>query len=176
MGQILSHTYTYYSGLFHYLWGDGRYKPYQKLLLECGGSTTSTSSTFRRLEPEPTDTPDKRLFKRYARIHLYTLASNFYLYDKPHYRKGTYREDLVDVSLLWIMDLRAVSFVWSSTYGTTNLLCFFFPFSAEFEECSHTWYRDPVITGRCQSVGRAWVFINCLSCREFGSFNSRVLD
>jgi hypothetical protein len=24
------------------------------------------------------------------------LASNFYLYNKPHYRKGSYRDDLID--------------------------------------------------------------------------------
>lgn len=101
MGQvysILSHTYTYYTGLFHYLWGDGRCKPYyaSKALL---GNTAGTGEGVEKrdgvaspppsgLQPLLTDPPDKSLFKRYANIHLYTLASNFYLYNKPHYRKG----------------------------------------------------------------------------------------
>ncbi|GKY93462.1 hypothetical protein MPSEU_000313700 [Mayamaea pseudoterrestris] len=38
----------------------------------------------------------QKLFKQHVRIHLYTLTANFYLYDKPHYRKGTYRDDLLD--------------------------------------------------------------------------------
>lgn len=94
MGQILSTPLklsqvlvTYYRGFFHYLWGDGRNQPYG----------IGLQSTFRPLHPQPSDTPSQSLFKRHARIHLYTLTSNFYLYNKPHYRKGTYREDLVDV-------------------------------------------------------------------------------
>ena len=42
------------------------------------------------------DTKETLLFKQHARIHLFNLASVFHLYDKPHYRKGSYRDDLVD--------------------------------------------------------------------------------
>lgn len=92
MGQVLSlpfklasTTKTYLFGFFHYWCGPGRHAPFDK-----------TQSTFLPLHPHPTDTADEQLFKQHARIHLYTLASNLYLYSKPHYRKGTYATDLVD--------------------------------------------------------------------------------
>jgi hypothetical protein len=94
MGQVLSlpfklldTTTTYCSGLFHYWIGQGRNSPYK---------TAAADSTFRPLIPKTEDSEDTLLFKQHARIHLYSLASNFYLYNKPHYRKGTYRDDLVD--------------------------------------------------------------------------------
>ena len=93
MGQVLSlpfkllkHTNTFYRGFFHYWFGEGRHSPY--LLGE--------ASTFAPLRPAATDTDENKLFKQHARIHLYSLASNFYLYLKPHYRKGSYRSDLID--------------------------------------------------------------------------------
>jgi len=89
MGQVLSickHTWTYYRGFFHYWCGTGRHSPYG-LGPDC---------TFKLLRPEKTDSTESLLFKQHARIHLYQLACNFYLYDKPHYRKGSYRDDLVD--------------------------------------------------------------------------------
>jgi hypothetical protein len=93
MGQVLSlpfklvkTTNLYVTGLFHYLWGGGRYNSYG----------TGTASTFRPLHPLASDSDERKLFKQYARIHLYSLASTFYLYDKPHYRKGSYRDDMID--------------------------------------------------------------------------------
>ena len=88
MGQILSlpvrvanTTWTYYRGMYHYLWGAGRTQPL--------GSTMF-------LKPHPSDPPEQVLFKQNARNHLFSLASNFYLYGKPHYRKPSYRHDLID--------------------------------------------------------------------------------
>jgi hypothetical protein len=90
MGQalsILAHTNTFYSGLFYYLFGKGRHSPY---LLEKDPNLT------RALQINPNDTAEVKLHKQHARIHLFSLASTFYLYDKPHYRKGSYRDDLID--------------------------------------------------------------------------------
>jgi len=66
--------------------GGGRRSPY---LLKNEGTISS-------LTIQDTDTKDQALFKQHARVHLFSLASNFYLYNKPHYRKGSYRDDLVD--------------------------------------------------------------------------------
>lgn len=94
MGQVLSlpfkllkHTSTFYRGFVHYWCGSGRHSPF-----EFG----AVQSSFRPLHPQPEDLPSQRLFKQQARIHLYTLAANFYLYHKPHYRKGK-----VDIHLLY---------------------------------------------------------------------------
>jgi hypothetical protein len=89
MGQVLSifsHTKTFYSGFFHYLFGKGRHSSYVK------GNDPSLSS----LQVSPKDSAETALFKQHARIHLFRLASEFYLYNKPHYRKGSYRDDLID--------------------------------------------------------------------------------
>jgi hypothetical protein len=89
MGQafsIYSYTQTYYSGLFHYIFGSGRHSPY----------SIENKSTIKSLQIDASDSSDVALFKQHARIHLFSLASNFYLYDKPHYRKGSYRDDLID--------------------------------------------------------------------------------
>lgn len=93
MGQALSlpvrlmkTTATYYGGLFFYLFGKGRTSPYD----------LGDESNFPYLRPAAGDSEETSLFKQYARIHLYSLASAFYLYDKPHYRKGSYRDDLID--------------------------------------------------------------------------------
>jgi len=92
MGQVLSlpfkllqTTKTFVSGFFFYLAGPGRREPF-----------STTESSFRPLHPLPTDTAEQKQFKQHAHIHLFSLASNFYLYHKPHYRKGSYRDDLVD--------------------------------------------------------------------------------
>jgi hypothetical protein len=85
--SIVSHTKTYYSGFFHYLFGKGRHAPY---------SIDANESTFAPLRPQKGDSAEKALWKQHARIHLFSLASNFYLYHKPHYRKGSYRDDLSD--------------------------------------------------------------------------------
>jgi len=88
--QIVDYTVTYYGGFFYYLCGAGRHSKYDS-------KGTDADCEFRRLRRNPAqDTPGEALFKQHARIHLYELAANFYLYDKPHYRKGSYRDDLVD--------------------------------------------------------------------------------
>lgn len=79
-------TLDFYGGLFHYLFGKGRRSEYG----------LGAASTFPYCRPSPNDSPEEALHKRHARIHLYTLASAFYLYPKPHYRKGSYRDDIVD--------------------------------------------------------------------------------
>mmetsp|Transcript_3292 Transcript_3292/g.7236 ORF Transcript_3292/g.7236 Transcript_3292/m.7236 type:complete len:447 (-) Transcript_3292:763-2103(-) len=89
MGQpfsLLSTTNTFYSGLFYYLCGGGRHSPYE---LENG-------STISSLKIKKTDSGETSLFKQHARIHLFSLSSVWFLYNKPHYRKGSYRDDLVD--------------------------------------------------------------------------------
>jgi hypothetical protein len=121
MGQLVSlplrlskTTATYWSGLYHYLAGSGRNSPYslafssepEVLVGSVPAATTSSSSpsssspsttiSFAPLRPLPTDSAERRRFKQHARIHLYSLAANFYLYRFPHYRKASYREDLVD--------------------------------------------------------------------------------
>jgi len=88
MGQaisIISHTHTYFAGLLHFTLGRGRWSEYS--IEDC---------TFSRLQIKDSDSSDEALFKQHARIHLFSLASNFYLYNRPHYRKGSYRDDLVD--------------------------------------------------------------------------------
>jgi hypothetical protein len=95
MGQVFSlpfklvrTTHTYIFGFFHYWCGPGRHRPF-----------SPTSSTFAPLAPRPSSTDDNKeqeLRKQHARIHLYTLTANLYLYSKPHYRKGSYATDLVD--------------------------------------------------------------------------------
>jgi len=93
MGQIISlpfklikTTQEFYGGFFHYLWFSGRHSPYK----------LGSQSTFPYLVPNANDTVEEKLFKQHARIHLYTLASAFYMYNKPHYRKPSYKEDLID--------------------------------------------------------------------------------
>jgi hypothetical protein len=90
MGQVLSlpfrlasTTYNYYTGFWHYLIGSGRNSDYKD----------STPAVFRE---SPGDSEEEKLFKQHARIHLFGLASQFYLYNKPHYRKGSYSQDLCD--------------------------------------------------------------------------------
>lgn len=113
MGQIISlplkllgHTHTYAVGFFHYWIGCGRHSPY--------------GDTFGKLAPLEGDTEEQKLFKQHARIHLFSLTSNFYLYNKPHYRKGSFRDDLVDnlrnvaipgtgVSLKWVARSRLIA-------------------------------------------------------------------
>lgn len=89
--KILKHTSVFYGGFFHYLWGAGRYSPY----------LTGNDSTFPYLRPSNDDEKknndsDEALFRKNVRVHLFSLASMFYLYRKPHYRKGTFRDDLLD--------------------------------------------------------------------------------
>lgn len=84
--KLIKTTFDFYGGFFHYFCGKGRHSPY----------THGTKSTFPYLTPAKEDDAETALFKQNARIHLFTLASDFYLFNKPHYRKLTYRDDLVD--------------------------------------------------------------------------------
>lgn len=91
MGQILSlpfrlidTTLTFYRGLFHYWCGAGRHQPY------------TAEGSFAPLRATKEDDEHTKLFKQHARIHLFSLASNYYLYHKPHYRKSSYKIDLMD--------------------------------------------------------------------------------
>ena len=118
MGQVISPpfkmaatTLTFYRGFFHYLFGAGRRAPYlppshaesavpSYLRPPPGdGSPASTAAAASRRSSSSWTVPGfarTPLFYQHARLHLYSLASAFYLYHKPHYRKGSYREDLVD--------------------------------------------------------------------------------
>lgn len=84
LAELLAYTRTYYRGFWYYFAGAGRHGPF----------LTGDDATF--LPTKPSDSLSVRLFKQHARIHLYSLTANFYLYNKPHYRKGTYRDDLLD--------------------------------------------------------------------------------
>ncbi|KAL7573771.1 hypothetical protein ACA910_007800 [Epithemia clementina (nom. ined.)] len=92
MGQVFSvpaywfkHTATFYKGFFYYLCGKGRTGPFETHIHATGF-----------LPIHQSDSPATILFKQHARVHLFSLASNFYLYNRPHYRKPSYRADLVD--------------------------------------------------------------------------------
>lgn len=82
--RLLSTTLTFYRGFFHYGCGAGRHQPY------------TSAGSFAPLQTTEKDTDSVRQFKQHARIHLYSLACNYYLYHKPHYRKSSYQADLVD--------------------------------------------------------------------------------
>ena len=137
MGQafsILSYTKTYYSGFLYYLFGGGRTSPY--LLGD-------ESNTLSSLQIAKSDSPDEALFKQHARIHLFNLASNFYLYNKPHYRKGSYKDDLVD-------NLRNVAIPGTgiplSIFARSRLLAFGFLMTAyptvSFVASAHKWFMS----------------------------------
>jgi hypothetical protein len=121
--KLASTTLTFYRGLYHYLLGPGRTSPYLPpshpdsavpSYLRPPSSSSSSSddddddgndadgagaasrivpSSSSWTIPSFTRTP---LFYQHARVHLYTLASEFYLYPRPHYRKSTYGADLID--------------------------------------------------------------------------------
>jgi len=93
MGQIISLSFKllrttadFYGGFFYYLFGKGFHSEYLP------GSKTE----FPYLRADTSDSKEDLLFKQHARIHLFCLASAFYLYDKPHYRKPSFGDDLVD--------------------------------------------------------------------------------
>lgn len=98
--KLASTTLTFYRGLFHYLLGAGRNKPYPDSVPSYlrppeGGAAapTTTVSSSSWTVPSFTRTP---LFYQHARVHLFSMASAFYLYNKPHYRKSSYGQDVVD--------------------------------------------------------------------------------
>ncbi|KAL3816483.1 hypothetical protein ACHAXA_005839 [Cyclostephanos tholiformis] len=116
--KLASTTLTFYRGLYHYLLGPGRTGPYLP-----PSHPDSTVPSYLR-PPPSTSTADDRdvdgtgaassravpsssswtvpsfvktpLFYQHARVHLFTLASEFYLYPRPHYRKSTHGVDLID--------------------------------------------------------------------------------
>lgn len=75
--EILGHTTSYYKGFFYFLRG--------KSLLECP-----------HFKDKSNDDDEARLFNQHARVHLYTFAADFWLYNKPFYRKPKYCDDLID--------------------------------------------------------------------------------
>ena len=109
MGQVISlpfklasTTLSFYRGFFHYLLGSGRNSPYlppshsdstvpaylrppKPTSSDDEAQTTASISSSSWTIPSFTSTP---LFYQHARMHLYTLASAFYLYHKPHYRNS----------------------------------------------------------------------------------------
>ncbi|KAL7496623.1 hypothetical protein ACHAWT_009299 [Skeletonema menzelii] len=111
--KLASTTLTFYRGFFYYLCGKGRYTSYLPPSSSSSESTTipsylqapstatgndggaenitisSSSWTISNFSKSP-------LFYQHARVHLYSLASAFYLYNKPHYRKLSYKQDIVD--------------------------------------------------------------------------------
>lgn len=113
--KLSSTTLTFYRGFFYYLWGKGRHSPY--LPPSSGGSENGEETTIPSyLQPpaaaatgnnnnvDPISSSSwtisnfnkSPLFYQHARVHLYTLASAFYLYNKPHYRKLSYKQDIID--------------------------------------------------------------------------------
>lgn len=77
--DIISHTLNFYRCFFYFLNGN-----------------PPNPSACPFFQTSGTESPEQKLFQQHARIHLYTFAAAFWLYDKPHYRKGSYRDDLVD--------------------------------------------------------------------------------
>jgi len=77
MMKMLKDTASFYGCFFYFL----------------RGNPPNPCPYFRVL---PSDSASEVLFKKHARIHLYNLAAAFFLYSHPHYRKGSYKEDIVD--------------------------------------------------------------------------------
>merc|ERR1719150_150892 len=75
---MINTTWIYYTGFYYYCFGKGTKQSYDTDL--------TSATTFPPLRVTTKDTESTKLFKQNARIHLYSLASNFYLYSKPHYR------------------------------------------------------------------------------------------
>lgn len=100
--KLAGTTCNFYGGLFHYLFGKGRRSRYVSDGENSGkdgkvgkvGKNGKGELSF--LKCDSSDSLEDIMFKKHARIHLFTLASAFYLYHKPHYRKDSYAEDLVD--------------------------------------------------------------------------------
>lgn len=88
MVAIIETTWIFYRALYYYAMGAGSRLPYDKDL--------SSDSTFGPFRVSPKDSLSTKLFKQNSRIHLYSIASNFYLWSKPHYRKGSFQQDLRD--------------------------------------------------------------------------------
>lgn len=106
--KLASTTLAFYRGFFHYLFGAGRHSPYLPpshpesrvpSYLRPPADAAPVAATSTSISSSSWTIPSftrSALFYQHARLHLYSLASAFYLYDKPHYRKGSYKEDIVD--------------------------------------------------------------------------------
>lgn len=94
--KVVGTTCNFYGGLFHYLIGKGRHTRYVSDGLDPDSKNGKGKDELRFLRSKPNDSSEDILFKKHARIHIFSLASAFYLYHKPHYRKASYGEDLVD--------------------------------------------------------------------------------
>ncbi|KAL3756100.1 hypothetical protein ACHAWU_009402 [Discostella pseudostelligera] len=95
--QLAATTLTFYRGFFYYLAGHGRTSPYLRPSSSDNVNSAATATpAYLRPPPDKSNHPATILFYQNVRIHLYALASEFYLYHKPHYRKSSYRLDLLD--------------------------------------------------------------------------------
>jgi hypothetical protein len=84
--DLVDTTFLYWRGIYHYSLGAGRSLPYDYYL-----------------QNEQSFVIDRQLTRasawsnaQHARIHLFSLASHFYTWRRPHYRKPTYQQDLLD--------------------------------------------------------------------------------
>jgi hypothetical protein len=96
LGRLVNHTISYYGCFYYFLLGKGSRVPYEKIVTTPPSSSAAADSSCPYFRPDISDTEETLLFKKYARIHVYSLALIFYLWDKPHYRKASYREDKRD--------------------------------------------------------------------------------
>lgn len=95
---------TYWSGLWYYGFGAGRTNAWTEVEEEQEDASKSSTSAATSASSSSTvwspylvpSTPQKSLATRYARVHLFGLTANLYLYNRPHYRKPSYRRDLID--------------------------------------------------------------------------------
>jgi hypothetical protein len=137
MGQALSlpfrlskTTVTYWSGFFHYLVGAGRNSPYD-------------ASSFGPLQPSNEDGPDRQRLKQHARVHLFALASNFYLYHRKHYRKPSYRDDLIDNLRNVAIPGTGVPLSWAATNRAAALAFVLVGYpAASFVAALNLWFRS----------------------------------
>jgi hypothetical protein len=128
--KLASTTLTFYRGFFHYLLGSGRNAPYLASAPAYLQATdddgvnkapitqSSSSFTIPNFQTSP-------LFMQHARVHLYTLASEFYMYSKPHYRKPSYKQDLMDNLSNVAIPGTGISlkyFVWNKLLALTYVL------------------------------------------------------
>jgi hypothetical protein len=110
MGQIISLpyrigriTFTYWSGLYYFLCGEGRHGSYDDAVKKDSASgrfgkivSHKLITTLFSSNSDSSKKDECALVEQQVRVHLYTLSCNLYLYNQPHYRKDTYVQDLID--------------------------------------------------------------------------------
>jgi len=94
--RLFYHTISYYGCFYYFLVGKGSKVPFEKFNPSPTASSASPASACPYFQAEINDTEETLLFKKRARIHIFSLALIFYLWDKPHYRKASYQEDKRD--------------------------------------------------------------------------------